>query len=307
MRGPGPAHKARPFVDHDREDQVDRAAVEALLARSPLNSQLRTMMSEALDDELAARRATRQGVRAPGTRKEGPLGMALVWIPPGSFFMGSPTTEPCRDDDEFPHRVTLSAGVWMGAYPVTRAQWWRLMRTMPDDGPKDEHPVEGVSWHDANEFLDKLTWETLGLYRLPTEAEWEYACRAGTVTPFSFGFRLSSLQANFHATATADDELTAAPMEPPQGTMPVGRYPPNAWGLYDMHGNVMEWCQDGYAPYQVYDVYDPQGPEDAETKVLRGGGWWSPAHACRSARRSAARPDATVLPAGFRVVLLDRE
>lgn len=303
----GPSQRERPFVDHDHEDERDRAAVEELLAQSPLTSQVRDMMSLALNDEIEARRASRRGGRAPGTRKEGPLGMALVWIPPGSFFMGSPTTEPHRDEDEFPHRVTLSNGLWMSAHPITRAQWWRLMRSIPDDGPKDDHPVEGVSWHETEDFLDRLTWETLGLYRLPTEAEWEYACRAGSVTPFCYGFRLSSLQANFHGTATAGDELTAPPLSPPQGTTIVGTFPPNAWGLYDMHGNVMEWCQDWYAPYELQDVYDPQGPQDGETKVLRGGGWWSPAHACRSARRSAARSDATVLPAGFRIVLLDRE
>ena len=155
---------------------------------------------------------------------------------------------------------------------------------MPDDQPADDHPIEGVSWDEANEFLDVLVERVMLPLRLPTEAEWEYACRAGTVTPFAYGFRLSSDQANFNA-ATYDDRLSAPPLERREGSTPVGSFPPNAWGLYDMHGNVMEWCADWYGSYEVQDVEDPAGPPEGQARVLRGGGWWSPVHACRSARR----------------------
>src|SRR5262249_47622185 len=159
-----------PFVvDAVVVEEDDRAAVEALLARSPLTSQVRTMLSNALDQEMVERRKARPG-RAPGTRLEGPHGMTLVWIPPGSVFIGSPTSEPCRDPDEFPHHVTLTRGFWMSAHPITRRQWWKVMRSMPDDRPADEHPVEGVSHDEANQFLDVLVeqLEYEFAFRLPT-------------------------------------------------------------------------------------------------------------------------------------------
>jgi formylglycine-generating enzyme required for sulfatase activity len=238
---------------------------------------------------------------------EGPHGVTLAWIPPGSFVMGSSASEPCRDPDEAPHHVTLTRGFWMSAHPITRRQWWKVMRSMPADEPADEHPIEGVSWEEANEFLDVLVeqMEYEFAFRLPSEAEWEYACRAGTVTPYPHGFRLSSAQANFDATRY-DERLSAPPLERRQGTTPVGTFPPNAWGLYDVCGNVMEWCADWYGPYDLGEARDPAGPQQGQSRVLRGGGWWSPAHACRSARRSAALPEATALPAGFRVVLVER-
>src|SRR5262249_18313572 len=153
----------------------------------------------------------------------------------------------------------------------------------------DEHPIEGVSWEEANTFLDVLVeqLEYEFAFRLPTEAEWEYACRAGAVTPFTYGFRLSSDQASFNA-AGFDERLSARPLERREGRTRVGGSPPNAWGLYDVHGNVMEWCADWYGEYDVRQVVDPTGPGHGQARVLRGGGWWSPVHACRSARRSSA-------------------
>jgi formylglycine-generating enzyme required for sulfatase activity len=285
------AGRRRLAVDPDQDERDDRQAVAALLDRSPLTGPVRHLMGEVLDHELAARRQARQVERRAGLRQVGPLDMVFAWVPPGSFHMGSPRDEPGREDDETPHRVRISRGFWLGVYPVTRRQWWGLMRTMPDDRPADDHPIEGLSWHECEEFLDCLAERDPRPYRLPTEAEWEYACRAGTSTPFAFGPRLLPGQANFEGRG---------------GTTPVGRYAANAWGLCDMHGNVMEWCGDWYAPYPGGEALDPRGPAEGAVKVLRGGAWWSPAHACRSAHRSSARPDVSVLPAGFRVVLQEQ-
>jgi formylglycine-generating enzyme required for sulfatase activity len=179
------------------------------------------------------------------------------------------------------------------------------MRTMPDDTPADNHPIQGLSWHECEEFLDCLAERDPRPYRLPTEAEWEYACRAGTTGPFAFGRRLSSEQANYHG-EMLHDALSARPAVSRGTTTPVGSFPANAWGLCDMHGNVMEWCRDRYGPYPMADVVDPRGPAWGEVRMLRGGAWWSPIHACRSAHRSSASPGACVLPAGFRVLLEER-
>ncbi len=263
------------------------------LGHSPRTTPVRRLMEQARD-------------RPAGTRWVGPLDMVFAWVPAGSFVMGSPPDEPGRDADEVPHRVTIRHGFWLGVYPVTRRQWWGLMRTMPEDTPADDHPIGGLSWHECEEFLDCLAERDPRPFRLPTEAEWEYACRAGTVGPFAFGRRLSSEQANFHA-GQWHEALSARPAVSRGGTTPVGTFPPNAWGLCDMHGNVMEWCRDRYGPYPMGDVADPEGPATGEVRVLRGGAWWSPVQACRSARRYSASPAAAVLPAGFRVVLEDRE
>src|SRR5205085_11701074 len=167
-------------------------------------------------------------------------GVEFVWILAGSFMMGSEN----GDSDEKPaHRVTISEGFYMGKYEVTQAQWQAVMGNNPSNFKGcDNCPVEQVSWDDAVSFIAKLNAQNDGYtYRLPTEAEWEYACRAGTTTAFAFGDSLSSEQANFDG----DYPYGGAPKGVyRQKTTSVGRFQPNAWGLYDMHGNVWEWCED---------------------------------------------------------------
>ena len=230
-------------------------------------------------------------------------GIEFVWIPPGNFMMGS--------DEELPvHRMTISQPFYMGKYEVTQAQWHAVMgnRQVLMDNPSyfngcDTCPVERVSWTDAQEFIQKVNQMNDGyIYRLPTEAEWEYACRAGTRTLFSFGDSLSSDQANFIGFpygAPAKEEVYRGK------TTPVGSFQPNAFGLYDMHGNVWEWCQDWY-----HDTY-AGAPSDGSAwlsggeqkyRVLRGGSWTSDGADLRSAYRSVSLPDDRRNYIGFRIV-----
>jgi formylglycine-generating enzyme required for sulfatase activity len=191
------------------------------------------------------------------------------------------------DNEKSVHQVTISKSFYMGKYPVTQAQWQAVMGTNPSYFKNcDQCPVENVSWNDAQEFIRKLNALNDGhTYRLPSEAEWEYACRAGTTTAFSFGDSLSSTQANF------DGEYpygNASKGEYKQKTVPVGSYQPNAFGLYDMHGNVWEWCEDIYA--DSYEGLPTDGSAnmskgDSSLRVLRGGGWFNYGWLLRSADR----------------------
>src|SRR5262249_14127530 len=196
------------------------------------------------------------------------VGMQLALIPPGTFLMGAPADEPGHFPNETPqHEVTLTRPFYLGLYPVTQRQYWTVTGTDPshfdsrnDGGPN--HPVEGVTWEDAVEFCRLLSFkerEAGRVYRLPTEAEWEYACRAGSTTPFAFGPGASSTQANFSGDHPYEE---GAPGPYLQSTSAVGSYEPNAWGLYDMHGNVWEWCADWYRPdyYASSPAVDPPGP-----------------------------------------------
>jgi uncharacterized protein (TIGR02996 family) len=203
-----------------------------------------------------------------GRRLKIPL--TFAWIPPGSFLQSHP--QKCA------HRVTLPSGFWLGIHPVTQAQWrWATRREPSRLKGADDHPVERVTWHDCQEFCRRLADRTGRRFRLPTETEWEYACRAGTTTPFFFGVTLSTDQANH----TGHDRAGKAVR--PQGTTRVCTFPPNVWGLYDMHGNVFEWCEDRYA----WDY----GPNAGSHRVLRGGGWYSDAGYCRSDHRNSREPD----------------
>jgi len=217
------------------------------------------------------------------------LGMTFVWIAPGPFMMGSPKDEPERDDDETLHQVTLTRGYYLQTTQVTQGQWRAVMGDNPSgfqDGG-DTCPVESVSWDDAQEFIQKLNQRGDRItYGLPTEAQWEYAARAGTRTPFFFGGQLSTDQANYNGKYPMPGGSTG---EYREKTVPVGSFPANAWGLYDMHGNVHEWCQDWYGEYPSGPVEDPTGPSSG---VGRGGSWFSSARYCRSARRSSRHPDA---------------
>jgi formylglycine-generating enzyme len=208
-----------------------------------------------------------------------------VSIPGGTFTMGSPANEVLRDDNETPHQVTLSA-FKMSKYEVTFAQYDAFCNATGHKKPKDKgwgrgkRPVINVNWDDATAFA-----EWMGC-RLPTEAEWEYACRAGTTTPYNTGNTLTKKQANFDGVKT----------------MPVGSYAPNAWGLHDMHGNVWEWCSDLYGEYFATAQTNPQGASTGGLRVLRGGSWYKSANRCLSAYRylNSAEYSAGVL--GFRVV-----
>jgi formylglycine-generating enzyme required for sulfatase activity len=248
------------------------------------------------------------------------VGMKLARIPAGKFLMGSPATEPERDPEELQHEVAITRPFLMGVYEVTQAQYEKVMGKNPSffspgRGGGPDHPVEQARWTDAVDFCRKLSAlpaekEAGRTYRLPTEAEWEYACRAGTATPFHFGDALSSKQANFNGTAP----FGGAPKGPYlQKTAPVGSFPPNAWGLYDMHGNVSEWCADWYDPdyYKKSPKQDPKGPSSGVVGtgfrglffyVVRGGCWLDEARACRAAYRFRLQPSEPYRLVGFRVV-----
>jgi formylglycine-generating enzyme required for sulfatase activity len=230
--------------------------------------------------------------------------LEMVLIPAGSFMMGSPDSEKDRSNDEGPqHRVTISKPFYMGKFEVTQAQWQAVMGSNPSNFKNcDNCPVERVSWNDAQEFIKKLNALNDGFtYRLPSEAEWEYACRAGTTTAFSFGDSLSSTQANFNGNYPYGN----APKGEYKGkTTPVGNYQPNAFGLYDMHGNVWEWCQDWYDEnyYKNSPSTDPKGPSAGSFRVLRGGGWYDFARLCRPAIRDRGTPDDRYYFLGFRLI-----
>ena len=229
-------------------------------------------------------------------------GMKFVLVPAGSFMMGSPASEPGRYDNETQHRVTISRAFYMQTTEVTQGQWRRVMGNNPsyfkDCG--DDCPVEQVSWNDVQEFIRKLNGlEGTDKYRLPTEAEWEYAARAGRQTPFSTGNCLNTDQANYDG----NNPLSGcAKGEYRQKTVRVGSFSSNAWGLYDMHGNVWEWVQDWYDSYPAGSVTDPSGPSSGSYRVVRGGSWDVSARFCRSADRVSHDPGFRHLRLGFRLL-----
>jgi len=199
---------------------------------------------------------------------------------------GSPKEEKERQTeggDETQHKVTLTKGFYMGVYTVTQEEWQAVMGNNPSNFKGEKNlPVEQVSWADCQEFIKKLREKDKKPYRLPFEAEWEYACRAGTTTPFHFGETISTDLANYAGNFTYGDGKKGVDRKK---TMPVGSFPANAFGLHDMHGNVCQWCQDWNGEYPQKDVVDPQGPERGGIRVLRGGSWFhTPLH-CRSAYR----------------------
>ncbi len=238
--------------------------------------------------------------RAASTPRQAPQ-IEMVLIPAGTFTMGSPDSEGWRDKSEGPqHRVTVQS-FYMGKYEVTQAQWRAVMRWNLSGFKGDNRPVEQVSWNDATEFCRKLSQMTGKDYRLPTEAEWEYAARAGTTTPFTFGASLSFEQANFRPFQGEKGVFR-------QQTMSVGSFSPNGFGLYDMYGNVEEWCADYW--HEHYNGAPTDGSawlsgRDLNQRVLRGGSWGDFNHDCRSAARSKQEPHIQYYLdfVGFRVVL----
>jgi formylglycine-generating enzyme required for sulfatase activity len=221
------------------------------------------------------------------------IGMRFVLLPAGTFLMGQGSAET-GDEDELPqHQVTLSKPFYLQTTPVTQGQWVEVMGENPAffrEGGQD-CPVENVSWEEAQEFIAYLNdLEGSDDYRLPTEAEWEYACRAGSSEAFGFGDSEADLKN--YAWYEANSEGC---------THPVGRLRANAWGLYDLHGNVFEWCQDWFGEYPSEPVTDPQGPASGEHRVLRGGSWHSGSEDVRCAYRHRLTPGYRYHHEGFRV------
>ena len=285
--------------------------------------------------------------------------LTMLWIPPGRFWTGSQATEPDHRDDEGPQHLVQLQGFFMGQTPITQAQWrtvaawaeqpgeqWGCdLKTNPAwfDGEKvkirksfgsasdasvvldgtantDLHPVEQVSWHDAQEFCSRLSQRTGRTYTLPSEAQWEYACRAGSATPFHFGPTITPALANYDGNHIYADGSKG---EKREQTTPVGLFPANAWGLHDMHGNVWEWCLDHWhnsyegAPANgsawLYTIEPTTiitietvivGDSDEKMRLLRGGSWLDFPGNCRSASRIHALPDDALNYVGFRVVCL---
>jgi len=231
------------------------------------------------------------------------VGMRIVLLPAGSFTMGASAGDPHRRSNEEPaHEVILTEPFYLAVNPVTQAEFARVMganpaQFQPGEGGGPSHAVESVSWDDAVRFCERLSETTdekraRRSYRLPTEAEWEYACRAGTGTPFSFGESLAPDQSRFQGAA--------------EGPSPVGSYPANLFGIFDMHGNVWEWCADWYDEnyYKSTPLRDPAGPATGKFRVLRGGSWRNGAERCRASYRNALAPYQRDSATGFRVVLV---
>jgi formylglycine-generating enzyme required for sulfatase activity len=233
------------------------------------------------------------------------IGMKFVLMPKGSFIMGSQLKETGRNKEEKPHRVKISEAFYLQTTEVTQGQWKKIMG---EDNPSyfkecgDDCPVEQVSWNDAQTFIAKLNEkEKIKKYRLPTEAEWEYACRAKTKTAFHTGDCISADQANYNGNYPLQD---CPEGEYRGGTVAVGGFDPNPRGLYDMHGNVWEWCQDWKDKYPSRpSITDPKGPKHGKLRVLRGGSWNSMGRQVRTAYRSGSAPDSSTSYIGFRVVL----
>ena len=226
--------------------------------------------------------------------------LEMVEIPGGTFIMGSPESEAKRLSNEGPqHQVTVPS-FYMGKYELTQVQYQAIIGTNPSNFKGDNRPVEGVSWNNAVEFCKKLSQKTGKNYRLPSEAEWEYACRAGTTTPFYFGESITPDLVNYNGNYT----YASAPKgKYRQQTTDVGTFPPNSFGLYDMHGNVWEWCQDDYKNDYINAPTDGSAlTSSSGYKMLRGGSWDYNPEDCRSACRHYASLDDHDDTVGFRVV-----
>ena len=245
----------------------------------------------------------------------------MIWVSPGTFIMGSPTNEAQRDSDETQYTVTLTQGFFMGKFLVTQGDFQALVGFNPsyfntNNGYSQNLnlPVETVSWDMATNYCALLTQQEMSAgrlpanwsYRLPTESEWEYACRAGTTTALYYGNSLRSGMANFNGQYEYDAAIgtitNSAGIFLAQ-TTPVGSYEPNAWGLSDMCGNVFQWCLDWYSNYPSGSVTNPAGPATGTFRVFRGGGWDAPGLLCRSAQRTFYYNYGELNDGGFRIVL----
>jgi formylglycine-generating enzyme required for sulfatase activity len=247
-------------------------------------------------------------------------GVKLCWCPPGKFTMGSPRGEPERRSDEDQVEVTLTKGFWMGKYEATQGQWKHVMKKLPGELTAElpegnDFPVGNVNFAEAEEFCAKLTELGRGLgdlpedweFRLPTEAQWEYACRAGTTAATAFGDKIGSRQANVKNKPYNGGEEGPSLSKAAK----VGSYPPNAWGIHDMHGNIVEWCRDWYhakLPGGTNpDLHDAKGTaapnrDGTYSRSRRGSAWADEAWASRSAFRQRFEPERRYDHIGFRVV-----
>ena len=245
------------------------------------------------------------------------LRMTFNLIPSGTFTMGSPTNELGRGSDETQHQVTLTQSYYMQTTEVTQGQWRSVMGSNPSyfSNCGDDCPVEYVTWNDVQSFITAMNQRGEGTYRLPTEAEWEYAARAGSTTAFANGGITVSDSCDYDPNLDVmgwycgnSDVTYSGCLNLSGGTCagphPVASKQANAWGLYDMHGNVNEWCQDRYDDYPTSAVTDPTGPSSGSYRERRGGSWAHYANGCRSARRLIYKPDYRDNNSGFRLVVL---
>ena len=232
---------------------------------------------------------------------ENSIGVRMKFLPAGTFTMGDDLSDAFQRPE---HRVTLSRPFYLGVHEVTHAQWKRVMAELPSDREADDHPVESVSWQDVITFCEKLSAlpeerKAGRVYRLPTEAEWEYACRAGTTTKFSFGDH----QADLGEYGWFDKNASIGHNSVRPATHPVGLKKPNPWGLYDMHGNVAEWCNDGPDRYQESVVTDPTGRAEESSRIMRGGSWQKLAGYAQSAYRLSSATWVRSNDVGFRLAM----
>ena len=301
----------------DDQGQAERAELVRLVRRlRGVPVMRRTRDRVALEDRVASLLVA--GVEPVALEVVNSIGMRLALMPPGVFRLGSPATEKSRNYDESSHEVEITRPFYVGVFPVTQGQYETVMGTNPsafrEGGPNDpglearEFPVESVNWHDAVDFCARLSAipaekKARRVYRLPSEAEWEYAARGGPACtgPFCFGSSLSSSQANFNGQYPYGGARKGPHLKRPSR---VGSYRPNVLGLYDVHGNIWEWCNDwrysGY--YDFSPRTDPPGPDEGSERVKRGGAWrLCGGAACRVARRSASPPGARLPDVGFRV------
>jgi formylglycine-generating enzyme required for sulfatase activity/tRNA A-37 threonylcarbamoyl transferase component Bud32 len=308
----------KPITPEQQTGRVAPTNLPAFVVLPPSNSETPVIQSVAQPQSVATTMLQPSVVSAQlatATHQAGDLytvglgggvNMDFAWIPAGEFLMGSPTSETDRSDTEAQHRVTLSKGFWMGRTEVTQSQWERVMGSNPSNFKGANLPVEMVSWNDCQDFIRQLNGKVeMGNWKasLPTEAQWEYACRAGTTTPFHYGSSLDASMANFDGNYPYGG---GAKGEYRQKTTEVGSFRPNAWGLYDMHGNVWEWCQDWYGNYGSEVVRDPTGPDSGSRRVLRGGSWFYISGYCRSAFRFRYVPGFRGNGYGLRLVLIPR-
>jgi formylglycine-generating enzyme required for sulfatase activity len=215
------------------------------------------------------------------------VNLAMILIPQGKFVMGSPLLEPGHKDDELQHQVVFSRPYFIGKYEVTQEQWEAVMGDNPSQTKGAKLPVTNVSWNDCQNFISKLNAKTESNYRLPTEAEWEFACRSGAKSAYSVGEKITKNDANYENVKG--------------GAKPVGSYKPNSFGLYDMHGNVWEFCSDCYGAYSAGKSLDPMGIKNARDHVLRGGSFFVDGILLRSSTRDYVAPDFHNIVIGFRL------
>ncbi len=278
---------------------------------------------------LLTHRRRAQGFREPlGAEADHATSLPMLWIPPGRFWMGSPEDEPERRSGEGPQHLVQLQGFFLSQTPITQAQWRQVAQWRPTKGEGawnqklnpnpshfkgDQRPVEQVSWEDAMEFCRRLSQRTGRRYTLPSEAQWEYACRAGTTTPFHFGSTISTKLANYNGNEVYGD---GAKGDFRQQTTDVASFPANPWGLHDVHGNVLEWCADHrYPNYEGapedgrawIDEDAKENKNETNSRLLRGGSWSYHSWLCRSASRDFPLPDDRGDFIGFRVCCLPQD